>query len=155
MIYWGTWKGKRWGKAGLGLASPQRSRNCWPTRHHRALSFAFKDSVCATCTSSGSPITGGSSCTPPQFGCCVFERFLPHFSPTDQAEHINIQEIRAMLETPESFPNVRFPGVVRVRIVSMANVHVLNTMRLRLPALMDVVRELHKELHSRQLRARA
>lgn len=77
------------------------------------------------------------------------------FSPADQAEHINIQELRAMLYTLQSFPNVRGPGVVRFRIYSMVNVHVLNTMRSRSPALMDVVRELHKELHSQQLRAEA
>lgn len=35
----------------------------------------------------------------------------------------------------------------------MVSVHVLNSMRSRSPALMDVVRDLHAELHRRQLRA--
>lgn len=34
-----------------------------------------RDRVCATCTSSGSPDTGGSPCAPPQLGCRVREWF--------------------------------------------------------------------------------
>lgn len=57
--------------------------------------------------------------------------------------------------TLRSFPSLRGPGVVRFRLDSLVNVHVINSMRSRSPALMAVVRELHWELHRRQLRAEA
>lgn len=75
------------------------------------------------------------------------------FSADDQAAHINVQEVRAMLYTLQSFPNLRGPGVIRFRLDSMVSVHVLNSMRSMSPALMNVVRALHAELHRRQLRA--
>lgn len=68
---------------------------------------------------------------------------------------INIKELLAILFTLRSFPHLRGPGVLRVRADSLVNVHVLNTMRSRSPALMSVVREVLRELHSRQLRAEA
>ncbi|KAK1865489.1 hypothetical protein I4F81_008020 [Pyropia yezoensis] len=75
------------------------------------------------------------------------------FSRVDQAARINVQEMRAMLYTLQSFPHLRGPGVIRFRLDSMVSVHVLNSMRSRSPALMDVVRDLHAELHRRHLRA--
>lgn len=75
------------------------------------------------------------------------------FSADDQAAHVIVKEMRAMLYTLQVFPNLRGPGVVRLRLDSMVSVHVLNSMRSRSPALMTVVRALHAELHRRQLRA--
>lgn len=75
------------------------------------------------------------------------------FSRVDQAAHINVQEMRAMLYKLQTFPRLRGPGVSRFRLDSMVSVHVLNSMRSRSPALMDVARDLHAELHRRQLRA--
>lgn len=71
------------------------------------------------------------------------------FSMTHMPAHINIKELLAMLFTLRSFPRLRGPGVVRFRVDSLVNVHVVNTMRSRSPALMEVLRELQWELHRR------
>lgn len=86
----------------------------------------------------------------------LLDRLVPargFFAMPDRTYQINAKEMLAMLFTLRSFPHLRGPGVVRFRVDSMVSVHVLNTMRSRSPSLMGLVRELHAELHSRQLRA--
>lgn len=88
----------------------------------------------------------------------VLDRLVPArgcFSSAVQPAHINIKELWGAVLTLRSFPSLRGPGVVRFRLDSLVNVHVINSMRSRSPALMAVVRELHWELHRRQLRAEA
>jgi len=88
----------------------------------------------------------------------LLNRLVParsFFSLSLQADHINVKELSAILFTLRSLPALPGPGVFRFRSDSLVNVHELKSMRSRSPALISIVRELHRELHSCDLRAEA
>lgn len=88
----------------------------------------------------------------------VLNRLVPtrgFFSTAVLPAHINTKELWGAVLALRSLPKLRGPGVVRFRLDSLVNLHFINSTRSRSPALMAVVRELHWELHRRQLRAKA
>lgn len=88
----------------------------------------------------------------------VLNRSVPargFFSLTEQAEHINVQELMALDKALDCFPCVRGPGVLRIRLDSAVNVAVVNNMTSRSPALMAVLTRICDKLTARGLRAEA
>lgn len=77
------------------------------------------------------------------------------FSLTEQADHINVQELMALDKALDCFPAVMGPGVLRLRLESTVNVAVVDNMTTRSPALKVVLDRVVHKLSARCLRAEA
>lgn len=77
------------------------------------------------------------------------------FSLTEQADHINGQELAALDKALDCFPHFTGPGVLRLRLDSTVNAAVLNSMTTRSPALQVVLSGVASKLTARGLRAEA
>lgn len=77
------------------------------------------------------------------------------FSLTEQAHHINVQELMALDKALDCFPAVKGPGVLRLRLDSTVNVAVVNNMTTRSPVLKVVLDRVTHKLSARCLQAEA
>lgn len=88
----------------------------------------------------------------------VLNRSVPargFFSSADQADHINVQELRSLDKALDCWPNLCGPGVLRLRLDNSVNVSVVNNMTTRSPALMEVLDRILHRFSAWGLRAEA
>lgn len=77
------------------------------------------------------------------------------FSILDQADHINVHDVKALDKKLDCFPALTGPGVLRLRLDSTLNVAVVKSMTTRSPRLMTVLTSISDKLPARGLRAEA